>query len=645
MVKVLSAWKPIKRRLLALKYMLLREMASKALSFSERVLDLSRWALRKGNELGREIPLALAESQTRRGSSTLSPAFLSWQEVLLQIGDRSTAAALLTSGAIGGDFPRTFRLPAGKRILVLAAHHDDETIGAAGTLILAARQGAVINAAYLTDGATAAPGATLNESVEVREAEARRVWRRIAGTEPVFLRSPNRAACYDPTIVDQIITVIREFEPDVLFVPSFLEQPLEHRRVGEILALAARRGTFDFIKEIWGYQTTTRFSGNIVVDITSVYKKKYAVNALWTSQNAYLDYAHLAMGRDIAASFYLKGISPRPRKGYAECFLVLPYKRYLRLQKSFRRLPATATVAYPPKVPPPDFFIVGMQKSGTFWLTALLDAHPMVRCFPQRVGKPQGVGEAHLFDMLALMRTDFPTARQALRQKLGGALIRYLPKTAPASENDWKHTIEQLRYGFSVYCHNIRVWQGKPIVGEKTTEYVHHLNLLKQVFPGAMKICILRDPRDRAVSFYFHQLRKSQISEDTPLDAAYLDVYAERVEKDYLGLLTIEQPYHLLTYEALWQDPVTTTDRLLEFLCVRRDSATVRKMVDAATFSSLAARPAGTENRRSHFRKGVPGDWRDRLDPSAAQAFVERLEPLTRQVEDRLSIDLSEYRS
>ena len=34
----------------------------------------------------------------------------------------------------------------------------------------------------------------------------------------------------------------------------------------------------------------------------------------------------------------------------------------------------------------PDFFIVGLQKCGTYWLTALLNAHPEITCLPAMYG-------------------------------------------------------------------------------------------------------------------------------------------------------------------------------------------------------------------------------------------------------------------
>ena len=35
---------------------------------------------------------------------------------------------------------------------------------------------------------------------------------------------------------------------------------------------------------------------------------------------------------------------------------------------------------------PPDFLIVGLQKCGTYWLTALLDSHPEISSLPPLPG-------------------------------------------------------------------------------------------------------------------------------------------------------------------------------------------------------------------------------------------------------------------
>lgn len=59
-----------------------------------------------------------------------------------------------------------------------------------------------------------------------------------------------------------------------------------------------------------------------------------------------------------------------------------------------------------PDIREPDFLVVGLQKCGTFWVTALLDAHPEISCIPSFFGGRDGVKEVHLFDTLASIDED-----------------------------------------------------------------------------------------------------------------------------------------------------------------------------------------------------------------------------------------------
>lgn len=58
------------------------------------------------------------------------------------------------------------------RILVLAPHPDDETLGCGGTIIQARRRGARVHVAFVTDGAASHPGAAVAGLEQTRRQEA-----------------------------------------------------------------------------------------------------------------------------------------------------------------------------------------------------------------------------------------------------------------------------------------------------------------------------------------------------------------------------------------------------------------------------------------------------------------------------------------
>jgi LmbE family N-acetylglucosaminyl deacetylase len=591
---------------------------------------------------------ATSEKPTPKKQKAGTRAQIGWRSLLTQLGTHTALARALDWGMLGNDMSRESRLPIGKRILVLAAHQDDETIAAAGTFILCARAGYKFSVVYYTDGDTTFPGLDSQQTSRLRYEEARKVWRKIAGIKPVFWGYPNRA----PEIVDgapeRLAALIAKFKPRAIFVPVFLEQPLEHRRISEVLARAHAISPLPATIEVWGYQITTRAPGNVVVDITEVARKKYAVNRLWVTQNYYMDYAHLAHGRDIASSYFLKSQKRGRTAAQAETFLVFDAPTYCAYTSEFLDLPSRPAIlarAEARSSPPPNFFIIGMQKSGTYWLTALLDLHPQIRCFPSRPGHQDGSGEAHLFDQLALLESDYRSFSKSMRRRLDGAFAAIIPKHPPESAEERVALIDEIRLRFNEYCQLQRLRYGKPVVGEKTTESVHHLDLLEKMYPQASKICVLRDPRDRAVSFFFHQMRKGRLAGEEKLSAEHVEAYVERVRKDYTGLLRASPPIHVLTYESMLADPHAVTAGILHALGFEPDPATVEAMVDGATFERLARRAAGDEDAGSHFRKGIVGDWRQQLDPAQARHMVDALEDLTTKVEARFGLNLGSYRS
>jgi LmbE family N-acetylglucosaminyl deacetylase len=566
-----------------------------------------------------------------------------WGVMLRNWSHPATLETLLSRGLIGDDLPRQFGLPAGRRILVLAAHQDDEIIGAGGTFLLCAREGRAFKVIYYTDGATSVAGMPPDEVSRWRHAEARHVWRRLAGVEPTFWDYPNRSGQLAADAALRLKQAIDEFRPDVIFVPSFFEQPTDHRQLNDLLLQASRLRALPHHIEIWAYQITTRIPGNRAVDITAVWKKKYALNRLWASQNVYMNYAHLAMGRDIANAYYLKGRrNTRYAASYAELFLVFDSKQYLALAGEFR----PRTIAPPDgRCPPPDFLVVGLQKSGTYWVTALLDAHPEIRCFPSRPGHADGTGEAHFFDLLARMDVDFSSFHRSMRKKLGGQFASVLPEQAPPTEA-LRHELRlRLRDRFNEYCFTQRVEAGKQLVGEKTTETIFHPELVGQLYPGIPKVCILRDPRDRAVSFFFHQQRKAKTAREAVMTAADARAYVARVRQDYEGLLRMPDPVHVLTYEQLSASPQREVKRLLDFLGVDASAEAIARTLEGSSFRALAGREPGDENVHSHFRQGRPGNWSRHFDDGVGLEMAEALDDLTRQLELRFGLDLSSYRA
>jgi len=77
-----------------------------------------------------------------------------------------------------------------------------------------------------------------------------------------------------------------------------------------------------------------------------------------------------------------------------------------------------------------------------------------------------------------------------------------------------------------------------------------------------------------------------------------------------------------LRYEYLLQDCEDALSQALrEHLGEEPDLDRVRWATEKFSFSRMSGRKPGQENRRSLFRKGVAGDWRNHFTREAAQVF------------------------
>jgi hypothetical protein len=134
----------------------------------------------------------------------------------------------------------------------------------------------------------------------------------------------------------------------------------------------------------------------------------------------------------------------------------------------------------PTREPLPDFVVIGVQKSGTTWLTHLLRQHPEVY-MPDR--------EIHFFDK-----------------------------------------VHNYRKGEEWYRRHFSDATARQTIGEKTPDYIwangdgvegHHPDVHKNLhthLPEAKLIVLLRNPVDRAISAVKHIIRSGRVSPRHSLD-------------------------------------------------------------------------------------------------------------------------------
>lgn len=127
------------------------------------------------------------------------------------------------------------------RVLVVAAHPDDEALGCGATIAKWARAGARVQIAFMTDGVgsrgIAEPGVQA-----ARRVAARKAAQILGAAEPVFGDLPDNRCDGVPLldIVQDVETLVRQFRPDTVLTHHAGDLNVDHQRVHEAVMTACR---------------------------------------------------------------------------------------------------------------------------------------------------------------------------------------------------------------------------------------------------------------------------------------------------------------------------------------------------------------------------------------------------------------------
>ncbi len=223
--------------------------------------------------------------------------------------------------------PRVVDKPEGSRILVLSPHFDDDVLACGGTLykhVLANDSVAVV---YLTDGREGDPSVADKKLVEeTRKAEARRATAILGIERLIFLDQPDSRLRPTPSLIDRLAEIVSEERPDLIYVPSFLENHIDHFEVSRILLALASKIRLEC--NVCAYEAWTPLLPNIVVDITEVMEKKKEAAQQYVSQLKQVDYLNAMLGLNRYRSVYVM-----QGRGYAEAFFFASSHEYVGLMK------------------------------------------------------------------------------------------------------------------------------------------------------------------------------------------------------------------------------------------------------------------------------------------------------------------------
>ncbi|MCA1813881.1 MAG: sulfotransferase [Halobacteriales archaeon] len=163
-------------------------------------------------------------------------------------------------------------------------------------------------------------------------------------------------------------------------------------------------------------------------------------------------------------------------------------------------------------------FVVGMPRSGTTLLGAMLNAHPDIALPP----------ETHF---LAASRAWGWPDRVLRGEELAGyvAALGAYNRIQVIFGERWPGVAEQLLAlgeatpadAFACVLRAVAQERGKPIPGEKTPGHLEQVDVLARAFPGARFAAIVRDPRDVSQSWFKASQRSPRAARHFPPDPLY----------------------------------------------------------------------------------------------------------------------------
>lgn len=128
-----------------------------------------------------------------------------------------------------------------KKILVFAPHMDDETIGLGGTIKRHSLEKCIIHCVFTTDGSKSVSDLSEVELSNIRKNEVENVAQILGIDHLDFMDLPEGEVSSSDENIEQIKRYIQELNPDIVYMPSFIDAHPDHIATAHLIADAIQQ--------------------------------------------------------------------------------------------------------------------------------------------------------------------------------------------------------------------------------------------------------------------------------------------------------------------------------------------------------------------------------------------------------------------
>jgi LmbE family N-acetylglucosaminyl deacetylase len=221
-----------------------------------------------------------------------------------------------------------------KKIMLVAAHPDDELLGSAGTLLFYKKKGYKIKIVFLSDGESSRniDKKKKDTLIKLRKTQAIKVSKICRFEEPIFAKFPDNRLDTIPmlTVVKFIETEIQKFKPSIIITHNENDLNVDHMLTFKAVVTATRPSTKTFVKSIYCFETPSStennfskvkvsFNPNLYFDISNYITKKIKLLKIYKKEIKKYPHSRSLEGIKVLAKYRGAQIGVK----YAEAFYLL----------------------------------------------------------------------------------------------------------------------------------------------------------------------------------------------------------------------------------------------------------------------------------------------------------------------------------